>query len=167
MNGQDKKQQMLYQGGSRANLTAKLESVEHLVTSVTCGLRCGELLAKSGPDGLWLKMYGDYCQAKLDGSLEEYSEIFPTWGTMLDGAVFVPQISEQSTEENDWELLPTVTACDAWACRLKRFQWNGENKHSMRIQQALNRGGGQATYLNPNFCEVMMGFPIGWTELNV
>lgn len=26
--------------------------------------------------------------------------------------------------------------------------------------------GGQATFLNPNYCEVLMGFPIGWTELS-
>ena len=25
---------------------------------------------------------------------------------------------------------------------------------------------GEGTYLNPQFCEEMMGFPIGWTDLN-
>ena len=166
MKGQDSKQSMLYQGGSRANRIAKQENVKQVLTNVIYGLKCGELLAKLDRSGLWLKMYGDYCQVKMDGSLEEYSGTFPTWGLMLDGAVYELPISEQSTEEKEWELLPTVAACAAWYGNLKKVEWNGENKHSMTLIQALKRGGDDATNLNPNFCEILMGFPIGWTELS-
>ena len=166
MKKQGCEQLTLYRGGSRANRTAKQESVRLLLTSVICGLKCGGLLTKLSPNGSWVKMYGDYCQARMDGSFEEYSGTFPTWGLMLDGVAYELPISERSTEEKDWELLPTPVAADAWVASLKSTQWTGANKHSMTLIQALNRGGGNATYLNPNFCEILMGFPIGWTELN-
>ena len=166
MKEQGRKRLMLYQGGSHANLIAKLENVRHLLTSVICGRKCGELLAKLDRNGSWAKMYGDYCQVKMDGSLEEYSEIYPTWGLMLDGAVYELRMPVQSTEEKEWELLPTVITSDSWTQTLKTTEWNGQSKHSMRLIQALNLGKEKQMNLNPNYLEVLMGFPIGWTELN-
>lgn len=157
---------MLYQGGSHASRTAKQESVKHLLMSVTYGPRCGELLAKFDQRGSLVKMYGGYCQAKLDGSFEEFSEIFPTWGMLSDGAVYELPKLEPFTIENGLELLPTPVAADTWVMSLKSTEWTGHNKHSMTLIQALANGKEDATYLNPNYCELLMGFPIGWTELN-
>ena len=166
MNELDSEQLMLYRGGSLANRTAKQESVERLLTSVISGQKCGELLTKLDRSGSFVKMYGDYCQVKMDGSLEEYSEIFPTWGLMLDGAVYELQMSEQFTDENEWELLPTVITSDSWTQTFKTTEWDGKSKHSRRLIQALNHGKENQIYLNPSYLEVLMGFPIGWTELN-
>lgn len=158
---------LLYQGGSLVSLTAKAANVERLLTSVICGTKCGELLATLTPNGSWAKMYGEYCQVKMDGTLEEYSGTFPLWGTMSDGAVYGHPSLEPFTVENGLELLPTPVRSNTWIGQMKNVEWDGTNKHSMTLMQALKRGGGGATYLNPNFCELLMGFPIGWTELSV
>ena len=165
MKGQDKKQQPLYQGGSLASLTAKQENVKRLLTNVIYGLKCGELLARFDQSGSLLKMYGDYCQVKMDGSLEEYVGTFPIWGMTLDGAVYELQSLARFTIEKGLELLPTPVKSDTWVMNLSSTEWDGSNKHSMTLIQALRRGNNSATYLNPNYCELLMGFPIGWTEL--
>lgn len=128
---------LLYQGGSHANRTALQESVKHLVMNVTCGRKCGALLAKLLPDGLWAKMYGDCFQAKMDGSLEEYSEILPTWGMMLGGVLMEPQMSERYIKENGLELLPTVLASETWAGKCKSTQQKLGSKHSMGLTDVI------------------------------
>lgn len=154
--GQDENQSPSYQGGSLASRTALLESVKRLVMSVTSGRTSGVSLARLSPDGLWLKMYGDYFQAKMDDSFEKYSEILPAWGLMLDGQLFQPPPSEQYTDESGWRLLPSPRARD----------WKGQTqrgKHAPRdsICNALGITGGQ---INPEYIEQFMGFPTGWTE---
>ena len=109
---QDTRPSRLYQGASLANRIALQDCVKHLLMSVTYGQSTGELLMKLSPNGLWLKMYEGYCQVKMDGSFEEYSEILPTWGLMLDGAVFALPTSEQFIPENGLRLLPTPIATD-------------------------------------------------------
>ena len=133
---------LLYQGGSLVSLTAKAANVERLLTSVICGTKCGELLATLTPNGSWAKMYGEYCQVKMDGTLEEYSGTFPLWGTMSDGAVYGHPSLEQFTVENGLELLPTPVRSNTWIGQMKNVEWDGTNKHSMTLMQALKRGGG-------------------------
>lgn len=74
------KESTSYRGGSHASRTALQESVYHLVMSVTCGPNTNVSLARLNQDGLWLKMYGDCFQVRMDGSFEEYSETLPGWG---------------------------------------------------------------------------------------
>ena len=101
-----------YQGGSRASRIALQESAKRLVTSVISGRKCGELLARLSPDGSWLKTYQGYYQVKMDGSLQEFSEILPRWGLMSDGELrALPQL-EPCIDESEWRLLPTPTASD-------------------------------------------------------
>lgn len=102
----------VFQGASHASLTRLLDCVKHLVTNVTCGRSTGESLAKLNQGGLWLRMYGDCCQARMDGSFEEFSETFPTWGMMLDGVVTELPMSERFIPENELQLLPTPVASD-------------------------------------------------------
>lgn len=45
------------------------------------------------------------------------------------------------------------------------MEW--EKQAQYEIGGSIESWGGQATILNPSFCEVMMGFPIGWTESSV
>lgn len=109
----DKENLHAFQGASPASLTALQEAVKRLVMNVIYGRSTGESLAKLDQNGLWLKMYGDYFQANLEGFFEEYSEIFPTWGMMLDGVVTELPMSEQFTPESVLQLLPTPLASDA------------------------------------------------------
>lgn len=63
-------------------------------------------------------------------------------------------------------LLPTPQCFDAESTMLKGKEYNGDNKHSEKLGQAILRTSGIAGQLNPQFVEEMMGYPIGWTELS-
>ena len=86
-------------------------------------------------------------------------------------------------------MLPTPTRFDATCGDLKGKEWNGENRHSIKLIQAVKllptpvahdaKGTSPADYkrhtpplaclaggsLNPNWIEWLMGFPTGWTDL--
>lgn len=80
------------------------------------GLNTQGSLAKLGPDGLWLKMYGGSCQFLLpgltEGGLELFSETWPTWGIVRDGVVTGLATSARPTEENGSSLWPTTATRD-------------------------------------------------------
>ena len=108
----DRENFVVYQGASLVSRIRLQDCVKHLVTSVIYGEKCGEPLARLNHDGLWLKMYGDYLQANLDGSFEEYSGIFPKWGMMLDGVVIGLQMWERFIPEKELESLPLIVESD-------------------------------------------------------
>ncbi len=54
---------------------------------------------------------------------------------------------------------PTPVASDAWTDGLKSSQQKDGLRHSLNLPSAV---GGK---LNPTWVEWLMGFPIGWTDL--
>lgn len=136
------------------------------MTSVICGPKCGESLAILSQDGLWLKMYQDYLQARMGGSFEEFSEILPRWGILSGGELqALPQL-EPYTNASEWRLLPTPTASDHKGGCLRK----NSKKQMSNLKEHVYIFCDQQThsiYLNPQFLEGLMGFPTGWTELNV
>lgn len=155
---------LAFQGASLASRIRLQDCVRLLVMNVISGQSTGESLAKLDQNGLWLKMYGDYCQANLDGSFEEYSEILPTWGMMLDGVVTELPMSEQFTPENELQLLPTLVASDYNGSAKSRYV-GSTAKNQIGIYAMLRNGVDDPIYLNPSYCEIIMGFPDRWTEL--
>ena len=173
--GQDLKPLTVYRGGSHASRTALQESVKRLLTSVICGRNTGESLVKLNPDGLWLKTYQGYFQAKMDGSFETYSEILPKWGLMLDGQLFLHHGLEPRIDENGYLLLPTPTAeqMSYWESARIMVAGNKRRKSGVKIGTSLSwfmakwhlLNGGKAEGIpNPSFAEKVMGFPLGWTD---
>ena len=170
-NEQDLKPSIVYRGASLASRTALQESVKRLVTNVICGRKCGASLAKLSRDGLWLKMSGDYCQAKMDGSFEEYSEILPRWGLMLDGQLIQPHGLEPCIDESGWRLLPTPIASDAEGGVDRRQRTNtgrvmasSGNTAGLKLRSILCDAF-QIQRPHPVIYEAIMGYPIGHTEL--
>ena len=174
--GQDLKPLTVYRGGSHASRTALQESVKRLLTSVIYGRNTGESLAKLSPDGLWLKTYQGFFQAKMDGSFEEYFGTLPTWGLMLDGQLFQPQALEPYIDESGWVLLPTPTKTDMnpglKVCLRKDETWEDVSGTSSRMvglklkltgRQKLPR---KRLSIRPNFFAWMMGYPQNWTKLD-
>src|SRR3990167_3650492 len=102
---------------SPASLIRLQESVKGLVISVTSGRSSGASLARLNPDGSWLRMYQDCYQAMLDGSLEEYCQTWPRWGTMLDGVL---------TELSTWERGTGETGCSLWPTPSSQLAGEGE-----------------------------------------
>lgn len=163
----------VFREGSPASRIRLLDCVRRLVINVSCGRSIGVSLAKLSQDGLWLRMYGDFFQVRMDGSFEEYSGIFPTWGMMLDGVVTELPTSERFIPERGLRLWPTPLASDgiAWVKVSKTDMQESiykykKNGHSKRMIHYLMYQG-YSINQSAEYYEMMMGFPKGWTELNV
>lgn len=166
-------------GGSPASRTALRENVKHLVMSVISGRKCGVSLARLSRNGSWLKMYGDYCQAKLDGSFEEFCGTLPLWGMLSDGVLYALPTPERCTGEKEWRLLPTPTAnlyigYDYTTAKSFRGRKTHVRPSGKRFSAFLNNleiladafTPGTTNLLNPLLLERMMGFPAQWTEID-
>ena len=163
-----------YQGGSHASLTALWESVWRLMMSVTCGENSQGSFARLDRSGHWEKTYMGYSQVKMDGSLDEFSGIWPKWGIVSDGAAIQPHGLEPYIDESGFLLLPTPKASDGTAagysnknnlqvCLHRLFQ-RENNKTQRTIYYLLYNG---ATWSQcAEYYEMMMGVPKGWTDLN-
>ena len=61
-------------------------------------------------------------------------------------------------------LLPTVSKCEFKGSSRDRFKGSASFRGA-KMSEGLRSSEGDPIYLNPPFAEVVMGFPIGWTEL--
>jgi hypothetical protein len=174
---------MLLSVDSRAKMLAL--QVSKLVSSVKTGVlpeagygvKCAELLAKLSPNGLWLKMYGTCSQSLLwdfsGGGSELFSKTWTDWGIVQDGRVTALEMLGQSITETGYSLLPTPGASDGSA-------WKKINKNDFHFSVwKIVLGGHQNKTLYPLILkgftinriaesyEMIMGFPQGWTDLDV
>jgi len=124
-----------------------------------------------------------------------FSESFTRQGTMQNGHVFQRQWLEPVTSETGGGLLPTPLASDperkakfkqggtplmgALLPTPRASEWKGcgqvGSKSSLDwaekgylsgvLNETCSPQIGEATHLNPSFVEEMMGYPIGWTDL--
>lgn len=130
-------------------------------------------------------------QRLLGMDLEEFSVSFPQAGLMLSGRCYRRRHLERRTKGRGRSLLPTPKASDGerggrgdLLTVLRGYQ----TRHAgtlptpltrNRTQDATSRtgakslavmlsslAGGRVGQTNPRFLEWMMGFPIGWTELD-
>ena len=155
-------------GDFRANHIALLGNVWHLMMSAIFGANCLESIAKLGQDGLWLKMSAGFCQAKMDGSLEEYSGIWPASGVMFGGTAFRHQRLVRYSAENGSLLLPAPIATDykgTYKNTEKLMKHVQSQDHQVRISELLLASGIAKDQI-PSEYENLMGFQTGWTELN-
>lgn len=192
---------------SHASPIPKRGSGKPQTTIGTCGPNFTESFAKFDPNGLCLKMSQGYCQANLDGSLEEFSETWPKQGLMRNGQLFHAPIWAAPTGEIGSGLLPTPRSSDgkgaqtldsAKGCLGRGFAPNlpeavilmangliptptaRDFRHGSKIHGQKRLDGNHHpslndfmavqtsnSRLNPRFVEEMMGFPCGWTELNL
>lgn len=97
---------------SPVSLTASQESAKPAKTSATFGLTSTALFATLDRVGCWLKTYLGCFQAKMDGSLEEYSGTWPRHATMLNGACYRLRNLERHTSENEFSSWPTPQSRD-------------------------------------------------------
>lgn len=97
-------------------------------------------------------------QHSLLGDLDEFSETWPRWGSMRNGASFLRPASERAICGSVSGLLPTLVARDYRHPGRSRFERTG-SKAGDCLPQAL---GGP---VRPMWAEWFMGWPIGWIEL--
>lgn len=114
----------------------------------------------------------------LTGLSESFWGMWPRWGLMLNGQCFQPQQSEPPIFENESYLLPTPTAhmgqfpMVSWETAENKLK-NGQRKSGVKIgsdlcwdlgvNYLLNGYKKFPAWVNPHFCEWMMGWPIGWS----
>jgi hypothetical protein len=173
---------------SRARTSAQLarERVSK-EAEADCGKSSRESLAKYDPISRSWKTR----QFSLLGGLIEFSETWPRWGSMQNGALYLLPIAVPRIEGNESGYWPTPQAHDASKGDPKRVGRYG-TKHGGRnlngkaakwptpISRDWRSGKvSQATMernsrplseqiggsLNPMWVEWLMGFPLGWTDL--
>jgi hypothetical protein len=107
-------------------------------------------------------------QATFLSDLPRYKQTWPKLGTTQDGIAFKQLQSEHHTNENGcsssprWPT-PTATAWGSTGQRqiLQRRVDNGDITPAEKLAMSAGNGG----KLNPEWIEWLMGFPIGWTDL--
>ena len=102
-------------------------------------------------------------QASLFGKSEPYSQTWPKAGIMHNGKCYRQQRLVRHISGKDVSFLPTPVAYDSTPGgpnnHYKGLGWMG--KHLWPKEQSLSGNYG----LNPEYQEYLMGFTIGWTEL--
>ena len=180
---------------SRASLTALQEKVAAIVTSVTSGARLQELSEKFDRNGSSVKIRPVYSQEAISGTFAACLTTLPRWGILSAGeygelVTSVPRISG-----NAYSLWLTPIASDGkrslFSTKVLSENWEkrggGTNLAEQVAYQEIfptptvkgnyNRkgsspkaGDGLATVvggkLNQTWVEWLMGFPIGWTDLD-
>lgn len=159
----------LFAEGFPASLTASQGNGKPAQTNGIYGENLPVSLAKLTPGGLWLKMYQDYSQVKMDGTLEEFSLTWPKSGMMQNGTVFRLRLLGQSSSAKECSLWPTPQASESFRLTMKL-------ESSLKGIEKSRKGGGAvdvsrviaeefSAYPTPNLYEWVMGFPQNWTEI--
>ena len=143
--------------------------------TVISGLTPFALLKRSSLSGFsWRTPQGCFIFPTSGDALPIFNkswETWPSWGTWDDGAAYRLPVLDLSTNGNGCGLLPTPLARDGksfyvvtmeTALRVMRKK-PLRQLHWMQfgvVYHDLKKG-----WANPRFSELMMGFPIGWTDL--
>ena len=100
----------------------------------------------------------------LEDSIES-SVTLPKWGMMQNGELFHVQIPVEFINENAPGLsLPTPGANEGKGSSRKRFKGSPDYRGA-KTSEALRTCEEDPIYLNPLFAELIMMWPLGWTDL--
>ena len=104
-------------------------------------------------------------QCSLLGDLDKFSETWPQWGLMQGGECWELTLPDLTIGDNESGLLPTVLATDWKGGTTAARQDNGKLRFDQwRDYVKLKHG---LTYPHPMHSEMRMGWPVGWTDLNL
>lgn len=174
------KKSRLYRQDFRASRTALQEKVAVIVTVVTCGEKLQECSEKSDRPGSSVRIRLVYLQGKISDSSDEYSMTLPRWGIRSAGEYGELVTSERLISETECLLLPTPTASEGFAytriakgdvqrCVYRQHHPELRGKTSGHTKRLAEYFAFLGTPLNQivKLQEMIMGFPKGWTDLNV
>lgn len=110
---------------SPASLFQWLEPDAGRVMSVGCGTSFAKLSESSDPDTCWLKTSQDCSVQRMllddEGDcLEEWSETWPHWGTMLNGVCYRQRPLVRRISAREYSLLPTPQHHDSRSQGMQR-----------------------------------------------
>jgi len=169
---------------SHANRTASRGRERHQKTSATYGESLPALFANCGQDGCWQRTYQDCSPLSLDGSSVEFCGTWPRSGIAWNGKAYRRQPLVPLTVETESSLWPTPYGLSAnqgqgdgefgkairnsvrWPTPKEQdsrcASWDRGKSNLGEVVAGMNPGG----QLNPTWVEWLMGFPLGWTDLD-
>lgn len=117
---------------------------------------------KSSPNFYSLRTY-QLLRAEEDSKL---SSKLPRWGMIVDGVLYPLRGSELYTDVKDGSYLATPTASQASKPIRSPSPSRKNSKHGEDLQDSIGRLNPEmiGKKLSPVFVELMMGFPMGWTD---
>ena len=131
-----------------------------------CGVSAFALLAKFDPASQSLKTSQTCFLGRRNSQglgLAEYSQTWPLSGMMQSGTIYQLPTLVPGTGGGEFGFLPTVIKSTASGSASNR--WFGNPKYKNNLHEYLRDGPGDPKHVRPDFCEMIMGFPIGHTEL--
>jgi hypothetical protein len=117
-------------------------------------------LARYDPDSRSWKT----AQCLLQGGLEEFLETWPKWGMMRDGVCWEQEMSACLTSESEYGYWPTPCATDYKGSRTPEALARAGRNERNNLRDFM-RNKGQWLYPPAKVVELLMGWPIGWTDL--
>ena len=124
-------------------------------TQDTCGLILQTAFAFCDQESASLKMSRDILASASEKSLESWKSLV----TQRRGEYSQRLSAARLTSEDESFSLPTPCANE------DSFRLGGNTQQSRTLEAQARRGElGEAGPLNPQFVEMMMGLPIGWTD---
>ena len=163
MKRQESEQLTLFQEGFPASRSASLGNGLQKTTSGICGQSSSELCENYGPNTLLVRM--------LMASYQQYMSPFaPTWKkrvTKSGRSVYRLALSERTMKDTGFVFLASPRASQDFKPIRKQTPRERSGKHGQTMCSCLGiifpERIGQ--YINPQFAEWMMGFPIGWGDI--
>jgi hypothetical protein len=174
---------MSYQADFRAKTSLPQEKAqESMENGQECGKKWQGSFAKYDPNlSLWKT-----AQCSLIEDLTEFSQTWPTWGSMRNGECWERQTSGLNTIEKEYGLLPDnerffhtpTTGSSGGSNSRKAMQkrgvvWptpttgtGGGNAGGSGVRRTAKENGTYVpSLINPNLYEWLMGWPLEWTEI--
>jgi hypothetical protein len=150
-------------------------------TSATAATKLG---LKENEAGYGSKWHGSFAKFDLDScswktsqrclveGWASFSQTWPRWGLMRDGECWELQTLEASKSGNGFGYWPTLKASDGeqFSSNLNYFKRRLNIAPDLPVIVALSTPPTAKGYygrLHPEWCEWLMGWPIGWTKLDV
>jgi hypothetical protein len=174
---------MSYQADFRAKTSLPQEKAQELMENgQECGKKWQGSFAKYDPSLCSWKT----AQCSLIEDLTEFSQTWPTWGSMRNGECWERQTSGLNTIEKEYGLLPDnerffhtpTTGSSGGSNSRKAMQkrgvvWptpttgtGGGNAGGSGVRRTAKENGTYVpSLINPNLYEWLMGWPLEWTEI--
>ena len=139
-------------------LVQQVKAQESKASVLECGWKWHESSVKYDPAAsLWKTR-----QCSLLEGLDEFSGTWPKWGIMCDGESWELTMPAHLTREIESGLWPTPTRCDFKGVTCNS-QFTQRAKQAKKLTEGIEVSG--TFYPNPTTYEVLMGWPLGWTDL--
>ncbi len=145
---------------ARTSVSPDLETASTGIVA-DCGLKWRESFARFDPVTSSWRTW----QRSLYEEWSEFSETFPTSGSMLNGQLYRRAPWVLHTCDSECSLWPTPTASmDGRGFGIPRHERTGRYKRAtvLRVHALVNEHGWR---IHPHFTEELMGFPTDWTAI--